>query len=101
MDAYLDDFAALDPLSATYLGIPGHDGELPDLSPDGLAELAALGARTRTAVAAADPVDSTDRITQAAAIESLDQGRQLLAGQPSCAVAHHEFFVRQRKIHRP
>ena len=38
MDRYLDDYLALDPLSATYLGVSGNDDEVPDLSTDGLAE---------------------------------------------------------------
>ena len=46
MDRYLDDYLALDPLSATYLGVSGHDDEVPDLSPDGLAEVSALRRRT-------------------------------------------------------
>ena len=35
-DHYVEDYAALDPIAATYFGIPGHDDELPDLTPDGL-----------------------------------------------------------------
>ena len=46
IDRYLDDYLALDPLSATYLGVSGHDDEVPDLSPDGLAEVSALRRRT-------------------------------------------------------
>jgi uncharacterized protein (DUF885 family) len=79
VDDYLEAYADLDPISATYLGIAGHDADLPDLSPDGLAELAALGERTRVAVAATTPLDSTDRITQAAAEESFDLAAQLRA----------------------
>ena len=79
VDDYLDDYAALDPVAATYLGLAGHETELPDLSPAGLAEVADLMARTRTAVAAAQPLDTTDRITQAAAIESLDLAAQIRA----------------------
>ena len=29
VDRYLDDYVALDPVTATYLGVPGHDDELP------------------------------------------------------------------------
>ena len=35
-DAYVEELAALDPLTATYAGVPGHDHRLPDLSPAGL-----------------------------------------------------------------
>jgi len=44
-EQYLDDYLTLDPVLATICGIPGHDTELPDLSPDGHAELSALRRR--------------------------------------------------------
>ena len=34
---YVDEWAPLDPVGATYVGIPGHDHQLTDLSPDGFA----------------------------------------------------------------
>jgi hypothetical protein len=34
-DQYVEDVVALDPLTATFAGIPGHDDRLPDLSPSG------------------------------------------------------------------
>lgn len=37
-DQFVERFAALDPISATFEGIPGHDDELTDYSPDGIAE---------------------------------------------------------------
>ena len=33
---YMDRRAALDPVWATSLGIPGHDGQMTDYSPDGV-----------------------------------------------------------------
>ena len=45
-DAYVDELAALDPLLATAVGIPGHDDEMTDYSPDGFAARAALDRRT-------------------------------------------------------
>ena len=39
---YVERAAALDPALATFAGIAGHDGELPDLSADGFAERAGL-----------------------------------------------------------
>ena len=35
-DRYCDQFGALDPCSATYAGIPGHDHEMTDYSPEGV-----------------------------------------------------------------
>ena len=45
-NAYVARYAELSPLMSTYLGLPGDDDRLDDLSPDGLAELASAGART-------------------------------------------------------
>ncbi|WP_406055888.1 DUF885 family protein [Kribbella sp. NBC_00889] len=58
MDRFVADFVALDPIAATGAGITGHQTGLPDLSPDGKAEISALRSRTLTALAAAVPVDS-------------------------------------------
>ena len=57
MDRYLEDYLALDPVAATYLGVPGRDDELPDLSPDGLAEVSALRRRTLAELDAATSAD--------------------------------------------
>ncbi|MEV0796941.1 DUF885 domain-containing protein [Kribbella sp. NPDC050281] len=72
MDRFVVDFVALDPIAATGAGITGHETGLPDLSPDGRAEVSALRSRTLTALAAAVPVDSVDRVTVAAAREHLE-----------------------------
>jgi uncharacterized protein (DUF885 family) len=72
VEGYLDDHVALDPISATLVGITGHDTELPDLSPDGLAAQSELRRRTQVALAAVTPADATDRVTIAAATERLD-----------------------------
>src|SRR4051794_917568 len=77
VEGYLDEVVALDPIFATLAGITGHDSELPDLAPDGLAAQSALRRRTRAALAAATPVDTTDRVTIAAAIERLDVAEQI------------------------
>jgi uncharacterized protein (DUF885 family) len=79
VDGYLEDYVALDPLAATYLGIAGHDHEVPDLSPDGLAAMAELGERTLAALAQARPVDATDRVTIAAATEALTLAGEIRA----------------------
>ena len=34
-DAYVDDFCALDPLTATSIGVAGHEHEMTDYSPAG------------------------------------------------------------------
>jgi uncharacterized protein (DUF885 family) len=80
-DAYTNRLAELSPLEATFMGIPGHDYQMSDFSPDGLAALAQLDRDTLTELATATPVDDTDRVTVAAmrdrlglAVESYESG---------------------------
>ena len=58
-DRYCVELGALDPCSATYAGIPGHDHEMTDYSPAGAARRADLVRDTLAALAAA-PKDSDD-----------------------------------------
>lgn len=76
-DSYTNQLAALDPLGATYLGIPGHDHEMTDFSPDGLAATAALNRVTLTALAQATPVDAVDEVTLAAMTDRLQLALQI------------------------
>ena len=76
-EAHLDEVVTLDPILATYYGIKGHDHELPDLSPDGLAERSAQRRSTLDALATANAVDANDRITLAALREELSLAEQL------------------------
>ncbi len=66
---FVDDYATLDPLAATEIGIAGHEHELPDLSPDGFAARRDLLASARTAVEAAIPVDDREAVAKAAFLE--------------------------------
>ena len=45
-DRYVDEFAVLEPNAATASGIVGHEAEMTDYSPDGVAAIAALDRRT-------------------------------------------------------
>ncbi|MGI8529571.1 MAG: DUF885 domain-containing protein [Geodermatophilaceae bacterium] len=78
-DSYLDDLCALDPLSATSFGVPGHDDRLPDLSPDGHAERSQLRRRTLEALADTVGVDASDAVTIAALREELELAEELRA----------------------
>lgn len=62
-DRYVDDYCALDPLTATSLGIKGYDAEMPDLSPAGIDERADLARRLLGTVEALQPLDDVDRVT--------------------------------------
>ena len=61
---YVDALAALDPNSATAWGVPGHDAEMSDYSPDGSEAIAALDRRLLADLASA-PIDGEhDRIAR-------------------------------------
>ena len=53
-DAYVDDFCALDPLTATSIGVAGHEHEMTDYSPAGFDAREALARAVVAAVEAAD-----------------------------------------------
>jgi uncharacterized protein (DUF885 family) len=79
-DGYLDEWAALDPTIATYLGIAGYDDQLPELTPQWRASVSELRQRTLAALDRAEPVDANDRITVAALRETLSVEEELRAG---------------------
>lgn len=61
----------LSPIAATYLGVPGRDGELDDFSPDGYAARAQVCDDTLRRLADAQPQDDVDRVTISAMTERL------------------------------
>jgi uncharacterized protein (DUF885 family) len=64
-DRFIEDMAAVNPLAATRMGVPGHEDRMPDLSPDGQAEMAGLVRRTMAELTQA-PIDGhRDRIARA------------------------------------
>ncbi|EWT00113.1 hypothetical protein N865_18080 [Intrasporangium oryzae NRRL B-24470] len=78
-DSYLDALVTLSPITATNLGIPGHEEELDDLSPAGLAAHSDLRRKTLAALAGAAPVDDVDRVTVAAMTERLELSEERYA----------------------
>jgi uncharacterized protein (DUF885 family) len=78
-EKFLNRHAALDPMVATYIGVPGHDGELPDLTPDWLESLSQLRRDTLAELAAAEPADAIDKVTVAALREELTLREELRA----------------------
>jgi uncharacterized protein (DUF885 family) len=61
---YVDDLADIDPSTATALGIPGHEREMPDYSPAGYARTADLNRRTLSDLEGAAAEDERDRIAR-------------------------------------
>ena len=74
---YVDEIAALDPILATDIGVPGHEREMTDFSPDGVAAIAAFNRRfvadLEAAPLADDPNGSVraDRIARSVMLERL------------------------------
>jgi uncharacterized protein (DUF885 family) len=68
---YLDGLVELSPITATYLGIAGHDEDLDDFSPAGHTAHSDLRSKTLEALTRATPVDDIDRVTIAAMQERL------------------------------
>lgn len=68
-DGFVDKYAELDPLVATYLGIAGHDDQLTDLSPDGFAAREEFAKSAFSAVEAGEPVDAREAVARDAFLE--------------------------------
>ncbi|MGW0521673.1 DUF885 domain-containing protein [Crossiella sp. NPDC003009] len=60
-ERYVRDFAALDPNTATYLGVPGHDHKLTDYSPEGHAARAELNRAALRDLRAATAADADEQ----------------------------------------
>ncbi len=78
-ERYLADAAALDPRVATDVGLPGHDHELPELSPQWYEQRATLRRRVLAELDATEAIDATDRITAAALREELEAAQAIRA----------------------
>ena len=74
-EEHLAQVCRLDPVAATTMGVPGYDGRMPDLTPDGVAERAEAARATLRALdgvlATGAPLDDVDRVTAAALRERL------------------------------
>jgi uncharacterized protein (DUF885 family) len=68
---YVDRAAALHPLGATHMGVPGHDHEMTDYSPQGEEERAAFEREMLAALEAAPIEGERDRIAREAMSERL------------------------------
>lgn len=70
-EAFVDDSCVLDPVRATYLGVPGHEHRLTDFSPAGHAAREQLTRRAYAAARDAEPVDERERVARDAFLERL------------------------------
>lgn len=71
-DRYVDDAARLDPIGATFIGVPGHDDQLTDHSPDGVRARAENGAAALRAIEAEQPTDRSDTVAKAVFVERVE-----------------------------
>ncbi|MET7279251.1 DUF885 domain-containing protein [Kribbella sp. NPDC005582] len=70
-ESYLEEYIALNPTEATFLGVEGHDHELPDYSPAGFEAVLELTRRTLTAAAAIEPATPREEVAKDAFVERL------------------------------
>ena len=77
LDRFIEDGIKLSPLSATYMGIPGYDDKLDDLSPTGAKKGEDLVRNTLNAVKNETPANEFDRIAKEVAIERLSSELKL------------------------
>lgn len=70
-DRYVDAYGALDPIGASYAGLPGHDHEMTDLSPEGHERRAELDRRTLAELRDVEVTDDADRRGRAVMLERL------------------------------
>ncbi len=70
-DQYVADYARLDPITATMVGIAGHDGRLPDLSPGGFDAREELHRTALAEVAALTPADEREAVARDAFLERI------------------------------
>ena len=70
-DRYVEEVAALSPISATYMGVRGHERALDDFSPEGIEAEAALDRAALAELDAAAPESERDRVAKAAMRDSM------------------------------
>src|SRR4051812_28392899 len=68
---FVDEFAILDPVGATYAGIAVDESKVTDYSPDGVRERAEHAGRYLRQVAAAEPADESQRVARAHFLERI------------------------------
>jgi uncharacterized protein (DUF885 family) len=68
---YVEQWAAVSPIDATFVGVKGYDHQLDDLSPAGYQAKADLNRRTLAAVDAFEPASEGERVAQASMQERI------------------------------
>ena len=94
-DQFVEDYATLDPITATFAGIAGHDSELPDLSPDGFAAREELHRRALAEVGALPAADEREQVAKDAFCERVG----LAVERAEAGVERSEFSVISSAAH--
>ena len=77
-ERFVERAAALDPIAATFEGIPGHDGALTDYSPDGTGERLEHSRSTLRELATTAPEDEAERVAAEVLRRYLDVAIELM-----------------------
>ena len=76
-DRYVGELARLDPIMASYLGLPTREDELTDYSPEGHAARADLRGRAKRELEAAAAEDERDEVARRVMLERFDYAAEL------------------------
>src|SRR6476660_3127142 len=76
-DRYVERVAVLDPVAATFEGLTGHDAEMTDYSPDGIAERQAFDRTALRDLRETPLEDERDRVAAEVMADQLERGLAL------------------------
>ncbi|RSM59878.1 DUF885 domain-containing protein [Kibdelosporangium aridum] len=70
-ERFVDEYATLDPITATYAGLTGYESEMTDFSPDGYRQRTELASRAVREIQALEPADETEKAAKAHFLERI------------------------------
>ncbi|SMD23351.1 DUF885 domain-containing protein [Kibdelosporangium aridum] len=70
-ERFVDEYATLDPITATYAGLTGYESEMTDFSPDGHRQRTELASRAVREIQALEPADETEKAAKAHFLERI------------------------------
>src|SRR5215475_1297701 len=76
-DHYVDRIATLHPIAATLMGVAGHDDQMTDFSPDGIAERTTLTRSVLSQLRAVDVETERDRVARDVMLDEAELGLAL------------------------
>ena len=76
-DGFVDALVNHDPISATFIGVAGHDDRMSDYSPDSAEEMAQIERRTLATIRAVSPQNERERLCRDTVIDEMECGLAL------------------------